>query len=344
MKLIEKIKLNNKIFKVYKINYSEVSIFKKLHYNILKDTPKEFDSPFNYSSIKKGIENKRSVVFLVYYRQKPVAYSFMSLAEFREKNVDYTKRYKVKENQLPFVVDFYGSGVLKNYRGNSLQDYLLKLRERYAINLGFKYFYISSDPKNKYSLANIMRNGFTEKLYEYKNEDGYRRYQLRKKIDVIKQVNIFPKNKNYFLNILEFNKKIKNIFKKLKIIPIVYGSFAYFCYLKNPNEKINDIDYLVDYKYFTNIFKELDKQKINYSYSKKWKSITIKQDNFKIEIDDFSIIPKINKTHYNKVDFNDYKFNIVSFFDLLKIYSYASKVSKDKPKENLRKVYNLKRI
>ena len=204
MKLIEKIKLNNKAFKVYRINQFEVYLFKKLHYKILKETPKEFDSPFKYNLIKKGISKKRNVVFLVYYKNHPVAYSFMGLANFFEKGIDYEKRYKLKNNQLPFVVDYYGSGVIKKYQGNSLQDYLLKLRERYARNLGFKYFYVSCNPKNKYSLKNIKKNGFNE-LYKYKNENNDLRIQYRKIIKDPIKFNLYPQE-----NLQKF-KNLKNI-------------------------------------------------------------------------------------------------------------------------------------
>ncbi len=79
MKFIEVINLKNKYFKVYKINQWEVNIFKKLHLEILNNIPLKFDYPYNYKLFKEGIRNNNDHIFIMFFKNKPMAYSYMLL-------------------------------------------------------------------------------------------------------------------------------------------------------------------------------------------------------------------------------------------------------------------------
>ena len=103
MKFIENNRLKNKNFKVYKINSSEVYIFKKLHAEILKNTFSSFDCAYEYDRFKKDIKDKKDYIFLMYYRNKPVAFSFMSVAKFDKFNLPYIKRYKLTKKIAFFM-------------------------------------------------------------------------------------------------------------------------------------------------------------------------------------------------------------------------------------------------
>ncbi|MDD3178120.1 MAG: hypothetical protein PHR26_01245 [Candidatus ainarchaeum sp.] len=188
MKFIENIKLKNKNCKVYKINSSVVYIFKKLHLEILKNTPLSFDCAYEYSRFKEDIKNKKEdiknkkdYIFLMYYRNKPVAFSFMSVAKFDKFNLLYIKRYKLTKKQLPFLYDLNGVGVLEKFRGLGIQDYFIKLRIDYAKKLGQKYFFVSINPKNMWSLKNAKKNDFRE-TEKYINYEGNKRVFLRKDV------------------------------------------------------------------------------------------------------------------------------------------------------------------
>jgi ribosomal protein S18 acetylase RimI-like enzyme len=180
MKLIETIKLNNIIFKTYKINKHEVYIFKKLHLEILKDTPKQFDSPYDYKELKKDFDNK-SAIFLTFNKNKPIAYSFVYC--FKENNKfkkNFKKYCKISTKDIELTAEFAGAGVLKKYRGNALQDYLIKLREKYLKNINYKYSVISAHPDNIYSKKNVLKNNY--KLISTGNKDGNLRLYFKKEI------------------------------------------------------------------------------------------------------------------------------------------------------------------
>jgi ribosomal protein S18 acetylase RimI-like enzyme len=159
MRFIEKITLKNKSFKVFKINKFEVYIFKKLHLKILENTSSDFDSPYNYSELNKDL--KDSGIFLVYYKNKPIAYTFVYL--FKEINsfvIDFKKYSKIPKKDLFLTAELCGSGVLEEFRGLGLQSYFIKLREDYLIENKIKYSVISVHPDNIYSKRNILKNGY----------------------------------------------------------------------------------------------------------------------------------------------------------------------------------------
>lgn len=82
---------------------------------------------------------------------------------------------------MPFLCDLNGVGVLEKFRGLGIQDYFINLRVNYAFNLGQRYFFVSINPKNVWSLKNAKKNGFKE-IERYINSDGFERVFLRKDV------------------------------------------------------------------------------------------------------------------------------------------------------------------
>lgn len=163
MKYIDKIKLKDKIFKIYKINKNEIYIFKKLHLKILENVDKRFDSPYDYNQFKKDFDNK-SCVFLIYYKNKPIAYTlvyiFKNNCSFKK---DFKKYCDISNKDINLTAELAGSGVLEGFRGYGLQNYFFELRYKYLKEIGFKYSVISVHPDNKYSLKNIYKNEYVLK-------------------------------------------------------------------------------------------------------------------------------------------------------------------------------------
>lgn len=181
MKYIESVVLRNKIFKTYKINQFEVPIFKKLHLKIIKDVSIEFDSPYNYFRYKEDIKSGKEVIFLMYLSKNPVAYSRISFININKNKEELTKHYGVLKKELLKVCDIDGTGVIPKFRGYGIQDYFLKFREKYVKEEGYKFLFTSSHPKNKYSIKNIIKNGYKQQKL-YKNHKGIDRLLFKKEV------------------------------------------------------------------------------------------------------------------------------------------------------------------
>lgn len=76
-------------------------------------------------------------------------------------------------------VSFDTAFVDPDYRGLGLQKYLLDAREEIARQLGAKYALVTVDPKNEFSLNNILSRGF-EIIARKQLYGGLDRYVLRK--------------------------------------------------------------------------------------------------------------------------------------------------------------------
>lgn len=76
-------------------------------------------------------------------------------------------------------VSFDTAFVDPNYRGLGMQKHLLQARDDIARQLGVKYALVTVDPKNEYSLRNILSQGF--EIYARKQlYGGLDRYVMRK--------------------------------------------------------------------------------------------------------------------------------------------------------------------
>ncbi|MEI8363936.1 MAG: hypothetical protein WCF78_00565 [archaeon] len=162
MKYITKVRLNNKIFKIYKLGALDIPFFKDFYSIIidnLKGIEKEFSSHYDYKLLKKDIESK-SVVYMVYYREKPVAYSLVYIPN--SKNIsNWLKNCKIDKTDKTRIAELAGAGVIPEFRGYGIQSYLFKLREKYLKKINFKWGVCSVHPKNIYSYNNLVKNNYT---------------------------------------------------------------------------------------------------------------------------------------------------------------------------------------
>lgn len=76
-------------------------------------------------------------------------------------------------------VSFDTAFVDPDYRGLGMQRYLLQARDEIAVQLGAKYALVTVDPKNEFSLRNILSQGF-EIIARKQLYGGLDRYVLKK--------------------------------------------------------------------------------------------------------------------------------------------------------------------
>lgn len=157
-------------------------------------------------------------------------------------------------------------------------------------------------------------------------------------------VKIYPANREFFIQLKTFCREILDMCKELGIIPITYGSLAYFGYTKSKNITIKDIDFLIPEDSFEKIIKILKNKKIKYNYSTKWHTLQIFKNDLKIELDSIDYWQKDLPQDFEEFNFDGLTINVVSLNSLINIYKKASEVSKDKPKENLKKFKALKNL
>src|SRR3989344_783686 len=116
----------------------------------------------------------------------------------------------------------------------------------------------------------------------------------------------YPKNKKQFLELKIFASEILEICDKIKVKPILYGSFMIFQYTKNKNLKVNDIDFYIREKDFEKLSKALKNKKINFEYPKKWHTLQASKGKLKIEFDSIDFWNKAKK-EFIEIDFGGRK-------------------------------------
>jgi hypothetical protein len=136
---------------------------------------------------------------------------------------------------------------------------------------------------------------------------------------------LYPKNKGHFKELILFAKQVIEVCKKCKSNPVIYGSFSPFYHTKDQNLKVNDIDLLVQPRYFSKIAEQLEKSKIKFKHYPY--GFIVKKGILKVEID------KTEKQYENnshpffkevkKIDFYGIKVNVLSLNQLEQIYKIA---------------------
>ncbi|MDO8564100.1 MAG: hypothetical protein Q7R87_03765 [Nanoarchaeota archaeon] len=152
-------------------------------------------------------------------------------------------------------------------------------------------------------------------------------------------ISINSNNKIHIIKLIKFYKILED---KIKIKPILYGSLAYFIYTKDNTIKINDLDFLIRENAFKKIIKFLEKSKIKYHYSKEWHTLQVFKGKLKIEFDSIDFWQKNLSIKFQTVTINNAPIKVITLNNLIAIYKKASKVSKDKPKQNMNKYLKLK--
>ena len=154
---------------------------------------------------------------------------------------------------------------------------------------------------------------------------------------------IYPTNKKHFIKLIDFSKELLKICDKIKVKPIIYGSYMLLDYTKNKKLKINDIDFYIREKDLSKVIKVLKEKGINHDYSGKWHTLQVKKGNLKIEFDSLDFWYNGPKK-LAKVNLNGKIVRALSLEGLKHIYKKASETSKDNPEGNLRKYNSLLKV
>lgn len=132
-----------------------------------------------------------------------------------------------------------------------------------------------------------------------------------------------PANKESFQKLLEFGKQILDICDKLEIMPIVYGSLAYFFYTEDETLPVNDIDFLVPESFFSDLMKELDKLE-GVKYKKMpYHSIESFKGEMEIDLDSIEYFLDPRSREEAIMEINEMKFHIINKDSLIDIYQEA---------------------
>lgn len=156
-------------------------------------------------------------------------------------------------------------------------------------------------------------------------------------------IRVYPANKEFFIRLKIFCRKILDICEELKITPIAYGGLAYFGYTKK-KVTINDIDFLIPENSFEKIIKILAKKKIKHHYSPEWHTLQIFEGGLKIELDSIGYWYKDMPKNFENFDFDGLTVKSVSLEALKALYKRASETSKDKSDEYHKKFNVLKKL
>jgi hypothetical protein len=159
----------------------------------------------------------------------------------------------------------------------------------------------------------------------------------------------YPKNKEHFKKLIPFSKDIIFICKKAKINPIIYGSFAHFYHTQDSKMNVNDIDLWIPENKYPVLIKELEREKIKFSYYPRWHTLIIKKGKLKVEVDSLDFYYRDLKKKpfprsFDKIDFYGIKIRIMKLKILERFYEVALAES-DKTKNKVkRRIKSLERF
>ncbi len=141
---------------------------------------------------------------------------------------------------------------------------------------------------------------------------------------------IYPKNKDFFKELIPFAKNIIRICKDSGIKPVIYGSFAHFYYTKDEGMKVNDIDILFSKRDLQKLMRILENKKIKFiRCSQDDYSMIIKKGKLKVELDGVGTGYKtlketsLSKNIFNKIDFYGIKVRMITLEQLEEMYPVA---------------------
>ena len=147
----------------------------------LKNNEKNFFLPFEKETYAKIIDDPihSGEIYKAVYDKSMVGWILLSVSD----------RMKNLINHIPNLngacADIDGVIVLPEYRGNNIQNILVQHIEKRAKELKICNIVAEVTINNKYSLTNLLKNGYEIKT-TYLNELGFRRYILLKTLDEIK--------------------------------------------------------------------------------------------------------------------------------------------------------------
>ncbi len=97
-------------------------------------------------------------------------------------------------------------------------------------------------------------------------------------------IQIYPKNKGFFLKLAEFGKECQIISTANGFEPVIYGSVAYLFYTKDASIEVNDIDFLVPEAALDVLAGEFTRQGLKYETTT-YHSLKVFKNGVKISFD-----------------------------------------------------------
>jgi hypothetical protein len=148
----------------------------------------------------------------------------------------------------------------------------------------------------------------------------------------------FPKNKDKFLQLIEFCKEVLDICSDLGISPILNGSLAVFAYTKNQGMNVNDVDLACSEAEFPKIISVLEERNISYKW-KEWHVLQILKDDLKVELDSIEYWYKDLSLSSEILQIDNHRINMISLKNLQELYKRGMKDTANKIEENERRKY-----
>lgn len=142
-----------------------------------KENEKGFFLPFKEESYLRIVNDpiNDEEIYGVFLNNKMIAWIFLSVSN----------RMKEIKSYIPDIegscADIDGVIVLPEYRGNNLQNVLVKYLEQRAKELGIKNIVAEVTFENEYSLRNLQSLGYEIKTW-YQKDENIKRYILLKKL------------------------------------------------------------------------------------------------------------------------------------------------------------------
>lgn len=143
-----------------------------------KEEEKGYFLPFDKKEYERIIENPKTdgEIYGVFFNHQMIAWGFLSVSN----------RMEELKKQIPEIdgrcADLDGIIVHPEYRGNHLQEILMKHLENRAKELGIKYLVAEITYDNKYSLENTLKLGYSIKT-SYIKDGKIKRYIVSKNIE-----------------------------------------------------------------------------------------------------------------------------------------------------------------
>jgi hypothetical protein len=97
-------------------------------------------------------------------------------------------------------------------------------------------------------------------------------------------VNIFPRNKKHFIDLIKFGAEVVGVCRELGIEPVASASLAVFAYTKNPNMVVNDIDVSCSESDFPKLSEALQARGIEWTLTE-WHVLQAIRGDLKVEFD-----------------------------------------------------------
>jgi hypothetical protein len=154
----------------------------------------------------------------------------------------------------------------------------------------------------------------------------------------------YPANRKHFVRLKEFCKEILGICEETGVIPIAYGSLAFFGYTRDKNVIIHDIDLLVPESSLGKIRKLLQKRKIKYSYRASWHGIKVFKNSLVIELDAAGFWQKGIPKSFKYFNFSGLTVRTLNIGSLKKIYKRAARISHERPEKSREKFEILEKL